>query len=71
MNRNLIAAAALAALSLQAGFANADNNAVFDEPYWKQNLVSIAGSNAFVGTNFTPAQAAKPDTYSFITDYNP
>jgi hypothetical protein len=67
--QNLIAIGVLASSAL-SGVAVADNNAVFEESYWKANLVSIAGKSAvFTGT--TTFVAARPGPYDFLTQYNP
>jgi hypothetical protein len=62
MKRNLIGLAAVA-LALVANAAVADNNYVFDDPYWKQAEITVS---------VQPMQATESrGKYSQVDDFNP
>jgi len=62
MKRNLIGLAAVA-LALVANAAVADNNYVFDDPYWKQAEIAVS---------VQPTQSTESrGKYSLVDDYNP
>jgi len=62
MKRNLIGFAAVA-LALAANAALADNNYVFDDPYWKQAEIAVS---------VQPTQSTESrGKYSQVDDYNP
>jgi hypothetical protein len=62
MKRNLIGLAAVA-LALVANAAVADNNYVFDDPYWKQAEIAVS---------VQPTQSTESSgKYSQVDDFNP
>jgi hypothetical protein len=62
MKRNLIGLAAVA-LALVANAAVADNNYVFDDPYWKQAEITVS-----VQPMLSTESRGK---YSLVDDFNP
>jgi len=64
MKRNLIGLAAVA-LALVANAALADNNYVFDDPYWKQAEIVVSVQSA-QSTESTPMRPK----YDLVDSYN-
>ncbi len=64
MKRNLIGLAAVA-LALVANAALADNNYVFDDPYWKQAEI-VTSVQSVQSTDSTPMRSK----YDLVDNYN-
>lgn len=64
MKRNLIGLAAIA-LALVANVSVADNNYVFDDPYWKQ------AESTSVELALPMASTESQGKYSLVDDFNP
>ncbi len=64
MKRSLIALLTFSSIATSAA-VQADNNYVFDDPYWKRPVDRTQAMSA------THAERGQQDRYDFLTRYNP